>query len=131
MRKQRQRPGAQLIRTFVFATYIVHSLSFLNPKFQTYSHLLWLYSPACVRIQVFWLRGSFLYLQKRDARIIMTACYEDKARLILCHVGTKYTKKNMTGRGSSVGSEAVCNYLLQADPRSTPSPAHSFVKIWS
>ena len=28
----------------------------------------------------------FFFLQRRDARIIMTACYEDKARLILCYV---------------------------------------------
>ena len=37
------------ISTFVFATQIVHSLYFLNPKFQASSHLLWLYSPVCVR----------------------------------------------------------------------------------
>ena len=38
----------QLISTFVFATRIVQSLYFLNPKFQASSHLLWLYSPVCV-----------------------------------------------------------------------------------
>ena len=32
---------------FVFATRIVHSLFFLNPKFQASSCLLWLYSPVC------------------------------------------------------------------------------------
>ena len=31
---------AQLISLFVFATYIVQSLYFLNPKFQANSHLL-------------------------------------------------------------------------------------------
>ena len=31
-----------------FATWIVQSLNFLNPKFQVYSHLLWLYSLVCV-----------------------------------------------------------------------------------
>ena len=35
---------AQLISTFVFATWIVKSLSFLNLKFQASSQLLWLYS---------------------------------------------------------------------------------------
>ena len=32
----------------LFATRIVQSLYFLNPKFQASSHLLWLYSPVCV-----------------------------------------------------------------------------------
>ena len=36
-------------RLFVFATWIVHFLFFLNPKFQASSLLLLLHSPACVR----------------------------------------------------------------------------------
>ena len=40
---------AQLIGAFVFATWIVQSLFFLNLKFQVPSYLLWLYSPVCVR----------------------------------------------------------------------------------
>ena len=40
---------AQLISVFVFATWIVQSLYFLNPKFQASSHLLYLFSPLCVR----------------------------------------------------------------------------------
>ena len=40
---------AKLISAFVFATRIVQSLYFLNPKFQASGHLLWLYSPVCVR----------------------------------------------------------------------------------
>ena len=36
------------ICAFVFATRIVQSLFFLNPKFQVSSHLLRLYSPVCV-----------------------------------------------------------------------------------
>ena len=39
----------QLISDFVFATWRVQSLNFLNSKFQASSHLLWLYSPICVR----------------------------------------------------------------------------------
>ena len=39
---------AKLISAFVFATRIVQSLYFLNPKFQVSSHLLWLYSPVCI-----------------------------------------------------------------------------------
>ena len=39
---------AKLISAFVFATPIVQSLYFLNPKFQASSHLLWLYMLVCV-----------------------------------------------------------------------------------
>ena len=39
---------AKLISTFVFATQIVHSLFFLNAKFQASNHSLWLCSPVCV-----------------------------------------------------------------------------------
>ena len=45
---------------------IVQSLFFLNPKFQASSHLLWLYSPVCVRPgrkprrPVFSRHGSYL-----------------------------------------------------------------------
>ena len=39
---------AKLISAFVFATQIVQSLYFINPKFQASSHLLYLYSPVCV-----------------------------------------------------------------------------------
>ena len=38
---------ADLISAFVFATWIVQSLYFLNPKFQASNHLL--YSPVSVR----------------------------------------------------------------------------------
>ena len=38
----------KLISAFVFATRIVQSLYFLNPKFQASSHLLSLYSLVCV-----------------------------------------------------------------------------------
>ena len=56
---------AKLISTFVFATPIVQSLFFLNPKFQASSHLLWLYSLVRVRPgqiprrPVFSQRGSY------------------------------------------------------------------------
>ena len=39
---------AKLISAFVFATQIVLSLLYVNPKFQASSHLVWLYSPVCV-----------------------------------------------------------------------------------
>ena len=37
------------ISAFVFATWIVHYLYFLYPKFQASSNLQWLYSLICVR----------------------------------------------------------------------------------
>ena len=40
---------AKLISAFVFATRIVQSLFYLNPKFQASSHIQSLYSPVCVR----------------------------------------------------------------------------------
>ena len=39
---------AKLISVFVFATQIVQSLYYLNPKFQASSHLLWLCSLVCI-----------------------------------------------------------------------------------
>ena len=39
---------AQLISAFVFVTWIVQSLYFLNPKFRASSYLLWLHSLVCV-----------------------------------------------------------------------------------
>ena len=62
---------AQLISAFVFATRIVKSLYFLNPKFQASSHLLWLHSPVCLglgqkpRRPVFTQRSSYLSLNWR------------------------------------------------------------------
>ena len=40
---------AKLISAFVFTTWIVQFLFYLNPKFQASSHLLQLYSLVCVR----------------------------------------------------------------------------------
>ena len=52
MRKQRRRSALRWPRSWsaplFFATWIVQSLCFPNPKFQVSSHLLWLYSPVCV-----------------------------------------------------------------------------------
>ena len=39
----------KLISAFVFATRIIQSLFFVNPKFIASSHLVWLYSPVYVR----------------------------------------------------------------------------------
>ena len=40
---------AKLISAFVFDIRIVQSLYFLKTKFHDSNHLLWLYSPVCVR----------------------------------------------------------------------------------
>ena len=74
--------SAKLISAFVFATRIVQSLYFLNPKFQASSHFLWLYRPVCVgpgrkpRRPVFSERGSNLLnkLQKNN-NMLGTASY--------------------------------------------------------
>ena len=39
---------AQLISAFVFTTWMVQSVFYLDSKFQASSHFLWLYSPVCV-----------------------------------------------------------------------------------
>ena len=82
---------AKLISTFVFATQIVQSLYFLNPKFQASSYLMWLYSLVCVgpRIPVFSQRGSYwkklkigsLYLAKSIQR--PTRCSQRLTQLSL------------------------------------------------
>ena len=43
-----ENKDTELIGAVGFATRIVQSLNFLNPKFQAFSRLLWLHSPACV-----------------------------------------------------------------------------------
>ena len=56
---------AKLISAFVFAKRIVQSFYFLNLKAHASSHLLWVYSPVCVRPgwkprrPVFSQRGSY------------------------------------------------------------------------
>ena len=55
---------AKLTSALIFATWMVHFLFFLNPKFQAVNYLLWLRSPVCVgpgrisRKPVFSQRGS-------------------------------------------------------------------------
>ena len=67
----------KLTSAFVFATRIVQSFDFLNPKFQAFSHLLWLYSPICVgpgrtpRRPIFSWRSSFILIQLEIHYIIL------------------------------------------------------------
>ena len=64
----------QLISAFVFATWIVQSFFYLNPKFQAYNYILWLYSLVCVgpglepRRQVFSRRGSVIVMDTITVR---------------------------------------------------------------
>ena len=77
---------AQLISAFVFATRIVQSLYYLNPKFQASSRLLWLYSPVCVgpgrkpRKPVFSQHGSFCFLNLIDDFICVHCIYDHDFR---------------------------------------------------
>ena len=84
---------AQLISAFVFDTqiHVVHFLYYLHPKFQVYSHILWVYRPVCVgpgrkpRKPVFSQRGSNTVL---ICCFFFTSVYYDvkmskRARLII------------------------------------------------
>ena len=75
---------AKLISAFVFATQIVQSIHFLNPKFQAYSHFLWLYSQVCVgpgrkpRRPVLSQQGSYMFhhlvpvlMSRADLRVLL------------------------------------------------------------
>ena len=63
---------AKLFNAFVFATWIVQSLYFLNPKFQASSYLLWLHSLVCVgpclkpRRLVFSRQGSYFSAEELE-----------------------------------------------------------------
>ena len=65
----------KLISAFVFATQIVRSLYFLNPKFQGSNHLLYLGSTVCVepgrkpRKLVFSERGSYSLASKQQGLV--------------------------------------------------------------
>ena len=59
------RSNCEADHTFVFATWIVQFLYFLNPKFPASSHLLCLYSTVCVRPVSFlitWLISATLVI---------------------------------------------------------------------
>ena len=73
IRKQGRRSViAKLTSAFVFATWIVQFLYFLNPRFAASSHLLWSHSLVCVRpgrkhrLLVFSREVSFLCLRDKD-----------------------------------------------------------------
>ena len=80
---------AQLISAFVFSTWIVRSLFYLelNPKFKFSSNLLWLYSQVCVgpdrkpRRPLFSQLGSYIKSKTGFARINMFSNFYFKHRL--------------------------------------------------
>ena len=81
---------------FVFATPIVKSFYFLNPKFQASSYLLWLYSPVCVgpgqkpRRPVFSERGSY------EISLVFFQAFEEQehSRLMSTGASTALPKGN-------------------------------------
>ena len=95
---------AKLISAFVFATRIVQSFYFLNPKFQASSHLVWLYSPVCVgpgrkpRRPVFSQRGSYelAYFQLDSATSLIQAAKNLMNAVVLtvkaCYVASTKVK---------------------------------------
>ena len=89
LRKQTQisfAVTAKLISVFVFATWIVQYLVYLNPKFQASSHIVWFYSLVCVgpgwkpRRPVFSERGSYLLRMQADPRstLVSSTCFYGK-----------------------------------------------------
>ena len=58
---------AQLISAFVFATYIVQSLFFLNPKFQAYNHLMYFFFFFLIAVEA-------VQLHKMVIGLYSTAC---------------------------------------------------------
>ena len=91
---------AKVISAFVFASQIVQSLCFQNPKFQASSHLLWLYRPVCVgpglkpRRPVFSQRGSFQdENQKKISSFFQKAAEKQStASKLFSEVGSKVDK---------------------------------------
>ena len=96
---------AQLISAFVFATQIVQSPYFLNPKFQASSHLLWLYSPVCV--------GA-----GRKPR-----------RPVFSERGLIERKPSSSREQGAVARSVECLLRMQAVPRSTLASGTFFVEI--
>ena len=80
---------AKLISVFVFATQIVQFLYFLNTKFQTSNHLLWLYSPVFVRPgkkprrPVFSQRGSYGNISKTNVNLNGSLQFDKVTRLCI------------------------------------------------
>ena len=82
---------AKLISAFVFATWIVQPLCFLNLKFQASSHLLWLYSPVFCRTWSETPKTCFL-----TPRLISSGCIcNARKRFYLYPYHEKGTNKNM------------------------------------
>ena len=95
---------AKLISVFVFATPIVQSLYFLNPKFQASGYLLWLYSPVCngpgqkPRRPFFSQQGSYIAVALGEVRKLsyFWKCF----------------KKIYSGNGFLANHKSLIDYLL-------------------
>ena len=79
---------AQLISAFVFATWIVQSLFYLNPECQASNHLLWLYSLVCVRPRrkprrpVSSQRGSYISEIEKSKNFKVITTHQDNTSVL-------------------------------------------------
>ena len=86
----------KLISAFVFATWIVQFLFFLNLKFQASSHLQWLYSLACVRPGQnphCWFSHAGAHRYGDDGKCILHMCIRSNAVNKQCYWLTPYIVK--------------------------------------
>ena len=72
---------AKLISVFVFATWIVQYLYFLNTKFQASSHLQWLHSLVCVRPR----QNPHCWFSRVAAHFLIVHGYGDVGIVPSCH----------------------------------------------
>ena len=105
----------QLFSDFVFATRIEQPLYFLNPKFQAFRHLLWLYSPVNVgpgrkpRRPVFSQRGSFI--NRNFNQICVILIENTKSVQVTCKCFWIYIYK-----GFEENKNDKCNYHRSKGP---------------
>ena len=85
---------ADHISAFIFATRIVQSLFFLNPKFHASSLLMWLYSLICVRP----VRKPYCWFSHETAHFIPILASSDE---------TSYIFEPPRGKTNNVVSEQV------------------------
>ena len=109
---------AKLISAFVFATWIVQSLYFLNPKFQASSHLRRLYSPVCVgpgrkpRRPVFSQRGSNLVTTRSMTMLVEDVADSYYERLSITFAEMLASSKTVGVRNLGQGRSAYFKVII-------------------
>ena len=107
--------NTQLVSVFVFDTWIVKSLYFLNRKFQAFNHPLWLYSPVCV--------GPGRKLRRQVFRDMATVCF----RLSGGHIaGIAVGSVALVAIAVTVG---VCVYKKKCGTTGKTGPSHLTGKV--